>query len=370
MNSNYFMPTRVIIGDDCIYSNRALLKDLGKKALIVSGKNSARANGSLADMVRALEANGQSYCLYDRVMSNPTVDCIYEAAEAAKREGCDFVAGLGGGSPMDAAKGAAVLALNPVEKSGLFSTTFTMALPIVAVPTTAGTGSEVTPTAVFTNHAAKTKTSIKTPAIFPRYAFLDAKYTIGLSRAITINTAVDALTHAVEGMLSQTTQAITDTLAKESSAVIGECFSFLREDREPDRGIRQKLLYAAMLAGMVIANTGTNVVHSMGYNLTYHRNIDHGRANGLIFAEFLRAIEHKEKNSDSKRIPVLLSCLNVRSLDEFTCVLNGLLGKKEQFTAAELEQYAEQSFKARSIANGIFRFEKEELLDIFKKSIG
>ncbi|GHV73212.1 alcohol dehydrogenase [Spirochaetia bacterium] len=364
------MPTRVIIGDDCVFGNRALLKDLGKKALIVSGKNSARANGSLADLVRALDANGQSYFLYDTVMSNPTVDCIYEAAEAAKREGCEFVAGLGGGSPLDAAKGAAVLALNPVEKSSLFSTSFTTALPIVAVPTTAGTGSEVTPTAVFTNHAAKTKTSIKTPAIFPRYAFLDAKYTLALSRVITINTAVDALTHAVEGMLSQTAGDLTDTLAKESIAVIAGCFGVLRGGRELDIGIRQKLLYAAMLAGMVIANTGTNVVHSMGYSLTYHRNIDHGRANGLIFAEFLKRIEQKEENSDSKRIPVILSCLKVKSLDEFSGILNGLFGKKESFAAAELVQYAEQASGARSIANGIFRFEKEELLDIFKKSIG
>jgi alcohol dehydrogenase class IV len=369
MNSNFFMPTRVVIGDDCIFSNHVLLKDLGKKALIVSGKNSAKANGSLADMVRTLEANGQSYFLYDTVMSNPTVDCVYEAAEITNREGCDFVVGLGGGSPMDAAKGAAVLALNPVEKSALFSTVFTTALPIVAVPTTAGTGSEVTPTAVFTNHAAKTKTSIKTPAIFPRYAFLDAKYTLALSRAITINTAVDALTHAVEGMLSQTAGALTDTLAKESIAVIAGCFALLSEDRELDKGIRQKLLYAAMLAGMVIANTGTNVVHSMGYSLTYHRNIDHGRANGLIFAEFLKRIEQKEKNSDSKRIPVILSCLNVKSLEEFAGILDSLFGKKESFTAAELEQYAEQASNAKSIANGIFRFEKEELLDIFKKSL-
>ncbi|GHV75863.1 alcohol dehydrogenase [Spirochaetia bacterium] len=370
MDSSYFMPTRVIIGDDCIFSNRALLKDLGEKALIVSGKSSAKANGSLADMARALEANGQSSFLYDSVMSNPTVDCIYEAAEAVKREGCDFVVGLGGGSPLDAAKGAAVLALNPVEKSGLFSAAFTRALPIVAVPTTAGTGSEVTPTAVLTNHAAKTKTSLKFPALFPRFAFLDAKYTLGLSRATTINTAVDALTHAVEGMLSRTAGALTDTLAKESVAVVAGCFGALSGDRELDMGIRQKLLYAAMLAGMVIANTGTNVVHSMGYSLTYHRNIDHGRANGLIFAEFLRAIEQKEKNSDSKRIPVILSCLKVRSPDEFAGILDGLFGKKETFTAAELEQYAEQASKARSIANGIFRFEKAELLDIFKKSIG
>ena len=110
--------------------------------------------------------------------------------------------------------------------------------------------------------------------------------------------------------------------------MIAGCFASLSGERELDKGIRQKLLYAAMLAGMVIANTGTNVVHSMGYSLTYHRTIDHGRANGLIFAEFLKRIEQKEKNSDSKRIPVILSCLKVKSLEEFAGILDGLFGKK------------------------------------------
>ncbi len=358
------------MGDDCIFNNRALLKELGKKALIISGKNSARANGSLADMLRALEANGQSYFLYDKVMSNPTVDCIYEAADAIKREGCDFVAALGGGSPMDAAKGAAVLALNTVEKSSLFSTSFTMALPIVAVPTTAGTGSEVTPTGVFTNDAARTKTSVNTPAIFPRYAFLDAKYTLGLSRTITINTAIDAITHAAEGMLSVKASALSDALAKESIAVIAECFDCLIGDQNISPDIREKLLYGSMLAGMVIAHTGTTAVHPMGYTLTYNHNIDHGRANGLIFAEYLKVIEEKEKTSNTTRIPEIVSALGMKSLDEFAGVLDSLLGKKEHFETAELERCAEQASKAKNIANCIFILEKEDLLGIFKKSIG
>ncbi|MDR0709790.1 MAG: iron-containing alcohol dehydrogenase [Spirochaetaceae bacterium] len=367
MNINYFMPARVIMGDNCVVDNHPLLKSLGKKALILSGKNSARANGSLADMTKALEANGQSYCLFDRVMSNPTTACVYEAARTAVKEGCDFVAALGGGSPMDAAKAAAALALNPVEESSLFTTVFTEALPVVAVPTTAGTGSEATPYAILTNDAAHTKTSLASPVLFPRYAFLDARYTLSLSRETTINTAIDALTHAVEGALSIKASPLTDALARESIAVIAGCFGALGGSGDIGHETRRRLLYGSLLGGMVIANTGTTAVHALGYALTYHRHIDHGRANGLVFAEYLRAVE--QRAGDSRRIPALVSALGVDSLDVFAAALDGLLGEKERFEDRELRDYAEQASGAKNIANGIVPFDREALLEILTKSL-
>ncbi|MDR3148226.1 MAG: iron-containing alcohol dehydrogenase [Treponema sp.] len=363
------MPTKVIMGDDCVAANRSLLESLGKKALIVSGRNSARANGSLADMTKALEANGQSYYLYDRVASNPTVDCVYEAAEAAVKEGCDFVVALGGGSPLDASKVAAALALNPVDKSSLFTTVFTRALPIVAVPTTAGTGSEATPYAIITNDAAQTKTSVSSPALFPRYAFLDARYTLSLSRETTINTAIDALSHAVEGALSVRASPISDALARESISTIAACFGALGGDASLSMETRLRLLYGSLLGGMVIANTGTTAVHALGYALTYQRHIDHGRANGLVFAEYLKAVEQKQRDGAVQHIPALLSALGMDSLDEFAATIDGLLGKKEPFDDGELQAYAEQASGAKNIANGIVHFDKTELLGILRRSL-
>jgi alcohol dehydrogenase class IV len=358
------------MGDNCVAANRSLLESLGKRALIMSGNNSARANGSLADMTKALEANGQSCSVYDRVMSNPTTACVYEAAEVAVREHCDFVIALGGGSPMDAAKVAAALALNPVEESSLFTTVFTGALPLVAVPTTAGTGSEATPYAILTNDAARTKTSVSSPALFPRYAFLDPRYTLSLGRGTTINTALDALTHAVEGALSIKASPLSDALARESIGAIAACFPALGGKGDLDLDIRRRLLYGSLLGGMVIANTGTTAVHALGYALTYHRHIDHGRANGLVFVEYLKAVEQKEKSGASRRIPALLSALGLRSLDELAALLDGLLGEKESFAAGELGAYAEQASGAKNIANGIVPFDKTELLEILVKSLG
>jgi alcohol dehydrogenase class IV len=369
MNSNYCMPTRIVMGDDCLSGNRGLLQELGKKALIVTGRHSAKQNGALGDLVKTLEANGQSYGLFDKVMSNPTVDCAFEAAGLCGQEGCDFLVAIGGGSPMDVAKVAAALALNPMAKPAIFSTTFTSALPIVAIPTTAGTGSEVTPNAILTNDAAQTKTSVASPALFPRFAFLDAKYMSSLPRVVTINTAIDALSHSVEGMLTVRSSVISDPLAKASIRAIAECFGPL-EGNNPGKEVRQKLLWASTLGGMVIANTGTTAVHAMGYQLTYHKHIDHGRANGLLLGAYLRFVAEKEKAQATNRIGEILAALDLGSLEDFSARLDMLLGPREKVDAAALEGYAEKAFQAKNIANATIKPEKADLLAVLQQSIG
>jgi alcohol dehydrogenase class IV len=121
---------------------------------------------------------------------------------------------------------------------------------------------------------------------------------------------------------------------------------------------------------MVIANTGTTAVHSMGYMFTYFKNIDHGRANGLLLAEFLKFFAEKEGARGLRRIPAILSALGMESPDRFAAVLDGLLGTREHFTGAELESYAEISVKAKNVANSLIRPEKEDLLAILTKSSG
>lgn len=110
MNVQFYMPTRVVMGEDCIAENAELLKTLGKRAIIVTGRHSAEKNGSLRDVTEALSGNGQDYILFNKVMSNPTIACVYEGAAAAKQNQADFVIAIGGGSPMDAAKAIALLA--------------------------------------------------------------------------------------------------------------------------------------------------------------------------------------------------------------------------------------------------------------------
>ncbi|MDR1956512.1 MAG: iron-containing alcohol dehydrogenase [Treponema sp.] len=364
---HYYMPTTVVMGDHCIFEHRSRLKELGNKVLIVTGRNSAHANGSYADLVQALNANGQTHCCYDQVMSNPTVDCVFAAAELAREEHCDGVIAIGGGSPIDAAKVAAALAVQPVERSALFSSVFSRALPMAAVPTTAGTGAEVTPNGVITNDAAQTKTSVASPALFPRLAFLDARYMQGLPRRITINTAIDALSHAIEGMLSVRSSPVSDALARASIRAIADCFTALEEET-PGHPIREKLLWASNLAGMVIANTGTIAIHAMGYMLTYFRRIDHGRANGLLLGRYLQRVHAQ----DTRRIQDILAALGIPDLETFTETLDRLLGIEETgeaFDAAELASYADRASQAKNITNSVIPPSRDALLAVFRESL-
>jgi alcohol dehydrogenase class IV len=362
------MPTKVVMGEHCVSQNRLLLRELGKRALIVTGRNSARANGSLDDVVQALEANGQSFYLFDQVMSNPTVDCVFEAAGAAKKEGCDFVIAIGGGSPMDAAKAAAALALTDIPRSQVFVSAYPRALPLAAIPTTAGTGSEVTPYAILTNDEAKTKTSLASPALFPRLALLDAKYLDGLSRAVTVNTALDALSHAIEGFLSVRASPLSDLLAEESVRLIAGSFAVLGGERYSPE-LRRKLLWASTLAGMVITNTGTTAVHALGYQLTYWKNIDHGRANGLLLGEFLRFCAEKEQVLPERRAKKLLSVMGLESPEAFSRLLDGLLGIREHLSEAERESYVLRALAAKNIANCYIKPDAQDLLQIYAASL-
>ena len=158
MNWQWLVPTKVFYGDEVIINNASVLKGLGKKAMIVTGQGgSAKRNGSLSDVTEALESMNIKWELFNAVEANPSIETIHKGADFAKNHEVDFVIGIGGGSPLDAAKAIAVLALNDVSDEELFALKFDNVLPIVAIPTTAGTGSEVTPYSIITYPADRTK---------------------------------------------------------------------------------------------------------------------------------------------------------------------------------------------------------------------
>lgn len=364
MKLTYHMSTKVIIGENCIRDNTDLFRDMGKRALIVTGASSAKISGALDDVIHSLKTAGKSYVIYDKVMSNPTVDCVYDGAAVARKEETGFIVAIGGGSPMDAAKAIALLARQITSRKKLFSGEFGAdVLPMAHIPTTAGTGSEVTPYAILTNDEIKTKKSIASPALFPRYAFLDARYLNNLPNSIAVNTAVDALSHAVEGMLTVKANIMTDLTARESIRKISACFDALAND-ELDNQKREQLLYGSMLAGIVIANTGTTALHAMGYPLTYYKNIDHGRANGLLMAAYF---DYMNKHNPQK-ISEILSLMNLDSIDSLCLLLDRLLAKKEAVTAEEIEIFAESAAKAKNIKNTPGSPGITELQQIFRQS--
>ncbi len=364
MKFNYNIGTKVIFGKDCIKQNRQVLSVYGKKALIVTGKKSGKESGALDDVADALSAEGIAFDIYDRVENNPSLDNVAEGGAMARNCGADFIIGIGGGSPLDASKAVAVLAANEMEPKELFTNKFKSApLPILAVPTTAGTGSEITPYCILTRSDLQTKMSFGNDATFPRIAFMDAGYTESLPWAVTVNTAVDALSHAVEGYLGRRSTPVSDIFAVEAVKSFGECLPNLMDNRI-DLSVREKLLYAAMLGGMVISHTGTTIVHGMGYNLTYFMDIPHGKANGFLMKEYFKF----NYGSAKEKIDRIFNCLNVSDVEEFGRIMDVLLPDRPKLSREEIEQFSSLTMQQRSTLNNIREVSKPDVEEILGKA--
>lgn len=284
-NFRYLAPTEIVFGSGSFRSLGRLCSDFGKKAIIVTGRNSARKIGAIDIALEQLP----DAIVFDQVQENPDSDTCDKGADVCRQNGCDFVVAIGGGSPMDAAKAIAGLALNEGHCVDFFGSgkLINGALPVVAVPTTAGTGSEVTQYAVIINTAENMKRTVSGPEIFPAVAILDPELSVTMSPSITANTGLDALSQAMEGLVSNKSTPVSDTLAIESCKIVGEWLPKAVLDGQ-DIEARSRMLYAACLSGYVIAQTGTTLVHGMGYYLTIEFGIAHGLANGLLLPPIFR----------------------------------------------------------------------------------
>lgn len=318
----YYMPTKVYHETDAVKNHGEEMALFGKKALIVMGRHSARDNGALRDVMEALERTDTAYAVYDNVAENPTVDCVMEAALLGRREGTDFVIGIGGGSPMDAAKAVALMVQNR-DSSGelLYQPVSLRALPVVEVPTTCGTGSEVTPYAILTRHDKQTKQSIS-HRIFPDLALVDAKYLRYAPQSVITNTAIDALGHLLESYFHSTATDYSRMFCQYGMEVWGTAVNILY-GVEPEDGDYDSLLFASSLAGMAISHTSTSLPHAMSYYLTYHKGIPHGKAVGLFLPGYLRALPEQFE----MQIVMVLRLLGFGSLEQFEGFIREKLGE-------------------------------------------
>lgn len=314
-----YMPTLVYQERDCVCNHGKELAALGTKAMIVTGRHSSRVNGSLTDIEAILKESSIPYVIFDEIEENPSVETVMKARDFGIKEHVDFVIGVGGGSPMDACKAIALMISNPdQDESVLYQSVQLPCMPVVAVPTTAGTGSEVTPYAILTLHKEKTKRGIS-HRIFPTIALLDAKYLKTASRDCFVNTTVDALSHLMESYLNTNANELNRTYSEKGLMIWGKVKDAIATNQLKDADY-DKLMEASMLAGMAIAHTGTSLPHGMSYAITYEMGVPHGKAVGIFLAGFLKNYQNKE---DSARV---LSLLGFTTVEEFAKYLKDLLG--------------------------------------------
>lgn len=290
-----FMPVLVYSENEAVINNSKKIAQRGHNALIVTGRSSASRNGSLNDVVHALEKERISYSVYNKIEENPTVQNVMEAVGFGQEKNSDFVIGIGGGSALDAAKAVSFMLAHPGEKEDLLYTHCDdSALPLVLIPTTCGTGAEVTGVSVLTVSQLHTKKSIS-HKIFADLALIDGKYLKDIPIHILRNTALDALTHLTESYINSNTDVFSRMFADAGLDLWRKNMDCLVTGK-PDDVQMSEMMNASALGGMAIAQNGTGIPHGLSYSLTYKLNIPHGKAVGYFTAGYLSEASEKDRN--------------------------------------------------------------------------
>ena len=253
-----------------------------KRPLIVLDKQLA-ATGMKEQVVELLKKNGMECQIFDKVDPEPKISLADEGAKLALKAKCDIIVGIGGGSAMDVAKAIAVLAANKgkaVDYLGLNKVPGP-GLPKIMIPTTAGTGSEVTFTSVFVRPDLKKKEGMNSPFLYPDLALLDPLLTVSLPPGPTASTGIDALCHAIESYTSINASPLSELLSLEAIALISENLRTAVHDGS-NIAAREKMLLGSLYAGLGLANAGVTAVHSLSYPLGGRYGIPHGLANTVL----------------------------------------------------------------------------------------
>lgn len=262
----------------------ALVKAKGIDNVLVVTDKGLMGLHILDGMFEALDTQGVKYTVYDGVQPNPTIDNIEQARRLYLKNGCKGIIAFGGGSPMDCAKAAGARVTNPnksvVDMRGLLKITHKLP-PLFAVPTTAGTGSEVTLAAVVSNPTTHEKNAINDPKLRPKYAVLDPELTVGLPPHITSTTGMDALTHAVEAYIGRSNVASTEKYAKDAVKLIFDNLETVYKDGK-NIAARENMLVASYYAGMAFTRAYVGYVHAIAHNLGGLYGTPHGLANAVI----------------------------------------------------------------------------------------
>ena len=333
-NKQFFMPTRLYQEREVVFSHKNELAAYGKKAFIVTGRSSSKENGALDDVINALKDTKTAYVLYDKIDENPSVETIMDAAAIGRKEGTDFVIGVGGGSPMDAAKAIALMIQNRDSSSDvLYQPISLRALPVVEIPTTCGTGSEVTPYAILTRNDIQTKQSIK-HMIFPELALVDGKYLEKAPVEVIINTAIDALGHMLESYFHKNANDYSRMLCQYALEVWGMMVPVLLGSPAQE-GQYDEMMFASSLAGMAISHTGTSLPHGLSYYLTYHKGIPHGAAVGVFLPAYLSLMAEEME----AQVFMTLRALGFGSLEQFEGFIFTLLSRLELSSGEQDEMY-------------------------------
>lgn len=320
---NFYMPTRIRFGWGRLAEIRQGVDELGgKRVFLVTGNKSARQHGVLERVAEALK--GLVLETYAEIEENPSIETVDRGAKRCQEAACDLVIALGGGSALDAGKAIAMLQKNPGsirEYLDQERVCTTKGLPLIAIPTTSGTGSEVTPFTVITHREKRAKPAIAPPQNFPDVALVDPELTLTTPFDVAASTGLDALCQAIEGFWSTQSNPVTRSLAFQ--AILLAMNHLESACLQKDQVSVTQMALASHLTGIEMSNIGNTAIHPLSYPVT----LDYGVSHGFACALFLPAMIRYNAQAIETRFRDLLRILDVRSVEAFADRVEALMEK-------------------------------------------
>ncbi|MBR5029505.1 MAG: iron-containing alcohol dehydrogenase [Muribaculaceae bacterium] len=306
------VPDKIMMGDNIVASVENVFNLYGKHALIVTGPNIARST-MIASLERTLDNDRVKYTVLTNISGEPTVSMIEQGVEMYKQNECDFIIGLGGGSPLDAAKAIAAMTVLEGSISDYKGVRIDDAElpPVVCIPTTAGTGSEVTKYTIITDENSGVKMLLTGNSLLPKMAMLDYTFSNGCSKSVTAATGLDALTHAIEAFISVNAQPLSDALAL---SAIKRIMRYLPQAYRDGSNMvaRREMSIAALQAGICINNSSVTLVHGMSRPIGAKFGVAHGMANAMLLNVCLSDMEMSARHNLAR----IATYLRIQAVDE------------------------------------------------------
>lgn len=290
MANLFFIPQNIITGENAIQMSMDYMKAYGDKALIVTDEAMVKF-GNVKKLTDELDKSGKAYVVFPGINSEPTHTMIDEGVRIYKEEGCDFLIGIGGGSPMDAMKAIGAVVTNGGSITEYMGKVIEKNLPpIVAIPTTAGTGSEATKVSIITDTDRDIKMLLSDAKLMADLAVVDPIFTMTVPPSVTAATGVDALTHAIEAFTSIKAFPMTDLFAK---AAVKKIFENIYEvyTNGDNLNARREMATAALEAGIAFSNASVTIVHGMSRPIGALFNVPHGQSNAILLSVCLKYIK-------------------------------------------------------------------------------
>lgn len=378
---SFSIPQDIVVGKGSLAKLPEIAKKLGgTHGFIISGPHLNKM-GIVKSCADALENAGISVDTYTETEGNPSVETVDKAAAAFKESGADFIIALGGGSPMDVAKAVGVVAkyggsITEYEGGGKVPGDI---IPLIAIPTTAGTGSEVTAFSVITDHSRNYKLTVFSYKLIPSYAILDPELLTTAPVSVAAACGIDAMVHALEAYISKDSSPFTDAMAEKALELIGKNIRKYVADRS-DIQAAENMLMGSLFAGIAFSWARLGDVHAMSHPVSAFFNVPHGVANAILLPTI---VEYNALADNGKylkiynyisRTPVLENEFEPLMLVELLKNLNAQLGipaslSEVGVTADKFDAMADDAMKSGNIAVNPRSTTKKDVLSLYEKAL-